>query len=334
MTFYQPASFVPPYHQPPISSKLYPEPQSVLKSTNSVDRKIGLIVSMTDKNLETMHKSLSVGSIQSYLDWINRLPMLTLEEEQDFAKRNKYHQDLDAARQLVLSHLRLVAKIARGYSGYGLSHSDLIQEGNLGLMKAVKRFDPDVGVRLVSFAVHWIRAEIQEFVLRNWRIVRVATTKAQRKLFFKLRGFSKDKNWLSQDEIKAIAEVLNVKEDEVALMEQRLTGQDVAFHSENNDDSDNFHVSPERFLESADGDPALLLEHKTTQQSVLQGLHDALSRLDERSQHILRERWLKGTDKATLHELADIYDISAERVRQLEKQAMKKIKAALMDETA
>lgn len=287
---------------------------------------------MTDKNLETLHKSLSVGSIQSYLDWINRLPMLTQEEEQDLANRNKYHQDLDAARQLVLSHLRLVAKIARGYSGYGLSQSDLIQEGNIGLMKAVKRFDPEVGVRLVSFAVHWIRAEIQEFVLRNWRIVRVATTKSQRKLFFKLRGFSKDKNWLSQDEIKAIAEVLNVKEDEVALMEQRLTGQDVAFHADDDDDGESFQVSPERFLESHEGDPALQLEHKTAQQSVLQGLHDALSRLDERSQDILRERWLKGTDKATLHDLAAKYEISAERVRQLEKQAMKKIKTALMDD--
>jgi len=287
---------------------------------------------MADNQLESMHKSLSVGSIQSYLDWINHLPMLTQEEEQDLANRNKYHQDLDAARQLVLSHLRLVAKIARGYSGYGLSQSDLIQEGNIGLMKAVKRFDPDVGVRLVSFAVHWIRAEIQEFVLRNWRIVRVATTKAQRKLFFKLRGFSKDKNWLSQDEIQAIAEVLNVKEDEVALMEQRLTGQDVAFHADDDDDSESFYVSPERFLESQEGDPALQLEYKTAQQSVLQGLHDALSRLDQRSQDILRERWLKGSDKATLHELADKYGISAERVRQLEKQAMKKIKTALMDD--
>ncbi len=295
------------------------------------------IVQSTEKNMvkqttttlvDPSINPLSVGSIQHYLDWINKLPMLTAEEELELGKRTKYHQDLDAARRLILSHLRVVAKIARGYSGYGLPQADLIQEGNIGLMKAVKRFDPDVGVRLVSFAIHWIRAEIQEFVLRNWRIVRVATTKAQRKLFFKLRSFSKDKNWLSDDEVEAMAEILKVKESDVRQMEQRLTGQDVAFHQDD-DDSDYFHASPEGFLSTPNSDPAALLESSSSQHNALTALHQVLSTLDERSQDILRSRWLSGPDKATLHQLADKYKVSAERVRQLEKQALKKMKDTL-----
>ncbi len=276
-------------------------------------------------------RALSVGSLQEYINWVNSVPMLTAEEELDCARRLKYQQDLAAARRLVTSHLRLVVKIARSYSGYGLSQADLIQEGNLGLMKAVKRFDPENGARLVSFSVHWIRAEIHEFVLKNWRVVKIATTKAQRKLFFKLRSFSKKRGWFSNDEVRSISEILNVKEEEVRQMESRMSGMnnDCSFH-QTDSDGDDYQYSPESYLAGGES-PAALLEAQETAYTEQSALHAAIADLPERSQNILRRRWLPDSGKkATLHELAAEFDVSPERIRQLEKQAMNKIKQQIL----
>lgn len=272
--------------------------------------------------------ALSSGDLTGYIQAANRVPVLSAEEEHDLAVRLQRDNDLDAARRLVLAHLRFVVHIARGYNGYGLPLGDLIQEGNIGLMKAVKRFDPDVGVRLVSFAVHWIRAEIHEFILRNWRIVKVATTKAQRKLFFNLRGAKKRLGWLNGEEVAAVAKDLGVKPETVLEMESRLSGQDVAFDLSADDDDDDRSLAPAAYLQDSRMDPAVLLESSDWEASRMDALQDALEQLDERSRNILAERWL-ADDKATLQELADRYQVSAERIRQLENNAMKKLKAAL-----
>ena len=239
-----------------------------------------------------------------------------------------YNDNLDAARQLVMSHLRFVVHIARSYSGYGLAEADLIQEGNVGLMKAVKRFNPEKGVRLVSFAVHWIKAEMHEFILRNWRIVKVATTKAQRKLFFNLRGAKKSLSWLSADEAQAVADDLGVDVREVQRMEGRLSSRDVAFDSPVETDDDDAWQAPQYYLEDRRDDPALAVEQSDWRQNSEQQLHAALAELDERSRDILAQRWL-GEEKATLHELAEKYGVSAERIRQLEQNAMKKLRGAI-----
>lgn len=278
--------------------------------------------------LQNLQSALSLGSINSYIQWVNQIPLLSLEEEQDLATRLHDKQDLAAARSLILSHLRFVVRIARGYNGYGLAQADLIQEGNIGLMKAVKRFDPSKGVRLVSFAVHWIRAEIHEFVLRNWKIVKVATTKAQRKLFFNLRRLTKNKRlaWLSEDEVQAVAQELNVNANDVRQMETRLNTVDASFDADTEDDEHAF--KPVHYLEDNRYNPANLLESDNWAHSQEHKLHAALEKLDQRSQDILQQRWLN-EDKLTLHELAAKYQVSAERIRQLEKNAMLQLKAAI-----
>lgn len=268
------------------------------------------------------------GNLESYIATVNAIPVLTPEEEKGLAERLHYHDDLEAARRLVMSHLRFVVHIARSYSGYGLNQSDLIQEGNVGLMKAVKRFNPEVGVRLVSFAVHWIKAEIHEFILRNWRIVKVATTKAQRKLFFNLRSRKKRLGWLSQDEAKSIASDLGVETKTVFEMESRLNAHDAAFDAGVDDDDDTAWQAPAYYLEDHSADPALQVESDNFEQDANDRLHSALEQLDDRSREILQQRWL-AEDKATLHELAAVYQVSAERIRQLEKNAMKKLKEAM-----
>lgn len=270
------------------------------------------------------------GSLDAYLSSVQQVPILSLEEEQSLAYRLREHNDLLAAQRLVLSHLRFVVHIARGYKGYGLPLGDLIQEGNIGLMKAVKRFDPDVGVRLVSFAVHWIRAEIHEFILRNWRIVKVATTKAQRKLFFNLRSSKKRLGWLSHSEVEQVAKDLGVKPATVLEMESRLSGQDASFDAFSDGDDDNDYQAPANYLRDAAMDPAEQLEHENWETHHSQRLQSALATLDERSRDILEQRWL-AENKATLHELADKYSISAERIRQLENNAIKKLQNSLMD---
>jgi RNA polymerase sigma-32 factor len=267
------------------------------------------------------------GSLDSYIQAVRAVPMLTKEEEQTLARRLRDDGDLDAARDLVLSQLRFVVHIARGYKGYGLPLNDLIQEGNIGLMKAVKRFDPDVGVRLVSFAVHWIKAEIHEFVLKNWRQVKIATTKAQRKLFFNLRKAKSHLGWLSKDETEAIAKDLGVSERDVTEMEQRLYAHDQAYDSANSDNEDDTY-SPSVYLPSPDADPAQLLENEDWDGQNRSALTAALKVLDERSLDILQSRWL-AEKKTTLHDLADRYGISAERVRQVEGNAIKKLRAAM-----
>ncbi|MFN2334436.1 MAG: RNA polymerase sigma factor RpoH [Wenzhouxiangellaceae bacterium] len=265
------------------------------------------------------------GSLDSYMQEVNRIPVLTLDEEQNLARRFLGEQDLDAARLLVMSHLRFVVHVARGYSGYGLALGDLIQEGNIGLMKAVKRFDPDQGVRLVSFAVHWIRAEIHEFVLRNWRIVKVATTKAQRKLFFNLRKAKKRLGWLNQAEVNAVAEDLNVKPEVVMEMESRLSGQDVGFDL-TTDDDDTPYLAPAAFLESHQDSPDIATESQDLEDHYHGMLIEGIDELDDRSRDIIQARWLL-EPKITLQELANKYDVSAERIRQLESAALKKLKA-------
>ncbi len=274
---------------------------------------------------------LSPGrDVDGYVQNISTIPILTIEEEKGLAERLYFDNDLDAARQLVMSHLRFVVHIARSYSGYGLPLGDLIQEGNLGLMKAVKRFDPTMGVRLVSFAVHWIKAEMHEFILRNWRIVKVATTKAQRKLFFNLRSQKKSLGWMNNEEVDAIAEDLGVDAAVVRQMEGRMAATDIAFDAPTDDDNDDAVVmSPSAFLEDKAADPAMLLEHQDWEDNSNRQLSDAMSELDERSRDILAQRWLVD-EKATLHELAEKYQVSAERIRQIEKNAMKKIKNAIM----
>ncbi len=280
-----------------------------------------------NQDLQRIQSALSLGSIGSYIHWTKQIPLLTPEEEYDLATRLRENNELEAARKLILSHLRFVVRIARGYDGYGLSQSDLIQEGNIGLMKAVKRFDPTKGVRLVSFAVHWIRAEIHEFVLRNWRIVKVATTKAQRKLFFNLRKASKKLGWFSEAEVQAVAEELNVSPKEVRNMETRLSAYDESFDLEDSDD-EHSHLKPAQYLEDQRYNPAQLLECDDWSSSQENKLYSALNTLDERSQDILHQRWLN-QEKQTLHELADKYQVSAERIRQLEKIAMQKLKLAI-----
>lgn len=279
-----------------------------------------------NNDLIRVNNSLSVGSLASYIQWVNQIPLLTAEEEYELASRLQRDNDLEAARKLVLAHLRFVVRVARGYSGYGLPQADLIQEGNIGLMKAVKRFDPTVGVRLVSFAVHWIRAEIHEFVLRNWRIVKVATTKAQRKLFFNLRKAAKTMGWFSENEIAAVAEELNVKREDIQQMEMRLKNYDQPMEGYTGDNDADDWYAPINYLEDQRGNnPLHILEHDDFSSTREQNLHAALATLDTRSQDILKQRWLN-ENKKTLHELAAKYGISAERIRQLEQSAMKKLR--------
>lgn len=281
-------------------------------------------------NLITMQKSLSVGSLSSYIQWVNTIPLLTQEEEHELAIRLQKNNDLEAARKLVLAHLRFVVRIARGYAGYGLPLADLIQEGNIGLMKAVKRFDPTVGVRLVSFAIHWVRAEMHEFILRNWRIVKVATTKAQRKLFFNLRKAAKKLGWLSDSEVNIVANELNVSTKDVRQMEGRLSNYDQSLDGygfESQEDSGAWSA-PINYLEDNRFNPAYLLEHNDWTNKQEEGLRQAMKNLDERSFDIIKSRWLN-QKKLTLHDLAAKYQVSAERIRQLEQNAMKKLRTAL-----
>ncbi|MBB6056453.1 RNA polymerase sigma factor RpoH [Tolumonas osonensis] len=268
------------------------------------------------------------GSLEGYIQAVNSIPMLTAEKERELAEQLQNHGDLEAARQLVMSHLRFVVHIARTYSGYGLPQADLIQEGNIGLMKAVKRFDPSVGVRLVSFAVHWIKAEIHEYVLRNWRMVKVATTKAQRKLFFNLRKTKKRLGWFSHDEVRAVADELGVSPEDVTEMEARMSGQDHSFDGWDDDDSEN-SFAPAQYLEDKSSDLAAVYENDNWDHHAEHRLSYALQGLDERSQQIIRARWLDEDNKQTLQELADRYGVSAERVRQLEKNALKKLRDVL-----
>jgi len=269
------------------------------------------------------------GNLDAYIQAVASIPMLTPEQEQQLAENLFYRQDVEAARQLVLSHLRFVVHVARSYSGYGLSQADLIQEGNVGLMKAVKRFDPQRGVRLASFAVHWIKAEIHEFILRNWRIVKIATTKAQRRLFFNLRSQKKHLGWLTHEETQKVAENLGVEAREVSEMESRLSGQDMAFDPAANDDDDSAFHAPAAYLEDNRYDPARRLEDSDWADSSSNHLYDALEKLDARSRDILQKRWLS-EEKATLHELAAEYGVSAERIRQLEKNALGKLKGSIL----
>ncbi len=271
-----------------------------------------------------------VGSLDGYIQAVQRTPMLNAEEEQELAQRLRLRNDLDAAQRLIVAHLRFVVHIARGYLGYGLPLADLIQEGNIGLMKAVRRFDPAHGVRLVSFAVHWIRAEIHEFILRNWRIVKVATTKAQRKLFFKLRGSKKRLGWLNREEVNTVAQELGVTPDHVLEMESRLNGYDVSFdplpEADGDEESESF--APAAWLRDEQANPAEALERDDWDERAVSQLGEALERLDPRSRDIVQRRWLSDA-KPTLHQLAAEYQVSAERIRQLENNAMKKLRAAL-----
>lgn len=270
----------------------------------------------------------ALGTIEAYIGAVNRLPMLSQQQETDLARRLRDESDLDAARQLVLSHLRLVVSIARQYLGYGLAHADLIQEGNVGLMKAVKRFDPDRGVRLVSFAVHWIKAEIHEYVVRNWRMVKVATTKAQRKLFFNLRRMRPDGQTLDPSQVDDIARELNVRPEDVSEMEVRLSGQEMALEAQH-DDADGF--APISYLSDEGSEPSQVLERQALDNLHSQGLLQALEGLDERSRRIVEARWLQDEGGATLHELAAEFGVSAERIRQIEAAAFKKMRVALSE---
>jgi RNA polymerase sigma-32 factor len=277
--------------------------------------------------LLALNTALPAGSLETYIQSVNRVPMVSAEEERDLALRFRNGNDLEAARRLVLSHLRFVVKVARGYSGYGLPQADLIQEGNIGLMKAVKRFDPDVGVRLVSFAVHWIRAEIHEFILRNWRIVKVATTKAQRKLFFNLRSAKKRLGWLNADEVNAVAKDLGVSARDVLEMEKRLSAHDASFDLPVGEDADE-SFAPAAWLENAGAGPEELLETDQDENDRRERLHRALDALDARSRAIIQRRWLT-EEKSTLQELADELGVSAERVRQIESGALNRMRAAV-----
>ncbi|PHM37075.1 RNA polymerase sigma factor RpoS [Xenorhabdus mauleonii] len=270
------------------------------------------------------------GSLEGYIRASNAYPMLTAKEEKELAERLHYQGDLDAAKQLILSHLRFVVHVARSYAGYGLPQADLIQEGNIGLMKAVSRFNPEVGVRLVSFAVHWIKAEIHEYVLRNWRIVKVATTKAQRKLFFNLRKAKQRLGWFNQDEVELVAKELGVTSKDVREMESRMSAQDMAFDMSSDDDTqDSQPVAPVLYLQDKASDFADGIEEDNWESHAADKLSVAMEGLDERSQDIIRARWLDDDNKTTLQELADKYGVSAERVRQLEKNAMKKLRLAI-----
>jgi len=280
---------------------------------------------MKDNTL-MMQLALPTGSLDAYIQSVNLIPILTAEREQELALRYRHENDLDAARQLVMSHLRFVVRVARGYSGYGLPLADLIQEGNIGLMKAVKRFDPSLGVRLVSFAVHWIRAEMHEFILRNWRIVKIATTKAQRKLFFNLRSAKQRLGWMNNEEVDAIARDLGVTSKDVIEMEQRLSNHDTSFDGASADDDEDV-FAPSAYLEDLRSGPEELLETSQVDDQQHTRLQNAIATLDDRSRDIISKRWLV-ENKATLHELAAEYDVSAERIRQIENNAMKKLKAS------
>lgn len=283
---------------------------------------------MTD--FMNMQPAMPTGSLAAYIHSVNQIPVLSAEEERRLAIRLRDNNDIDAARSLVMSHLRFVVRVARGYSGYGLSQADLIQEGNIGLMKAVKRFDPEMGVRLISFAVHWIRAEMHEFILKNWRVVKVATTKAQRKLFFNLRSAKKRLGWLNQDEVAGIAEDLGVSTKDVLEMEKRLSSNDASFDGPSLPDSeDNDLLTPAGYLEDQRPGPEQEIESLQNEIFEQQQLMDALDSLDDRNRIIIRKRWLS-ENKSTLHELAEELGISAERVRQLEQNAIKKLKAAML----
>ena len=279
-------------------------------------------------SLQPVYALAPGANLEAYVHAVNGIPLLSVEQERELAERLYYQQDLEAARQMVLAHLRFVVHIAKSYAGYGLAQADLIQEGNVGLMKAVKRFNPEMGVRLVSFAVHWIKAEIHEFILRNWRIVKVATTKAQRKLFFNLRGQKKKLAWLNNEEVNAVAQSLGVEAREVREMESRLYGQDMAFDPGCDEDDDTAFQAPAHYLEDLRYDPARQLEEADWSDSASGHLHEALDKLDERSRDILYQRWL-AEEKATLHDLAAKYQVSAERIRQLEKNAMNKLKGSI-----
>ena len=271
----------------------------------------------------------AVGSLDQYIQSVNRIPLLTEKEESDLARNLRDEGDVEAARKLVLSHLRVVVAIARGYLGYGLPHSDLIQEGNVGLMKAVKRFDPDRGVRLVSFAIHWIKAEIHEYIVKNWRLVKIATTKAQRKLFFNLRSMRRSSNTLQGDEVIAMAEHLGVKPEEVREMETRLSGGDVALEAGPDDDEERF--APIAYLADPHAEPSEVIAQRQYAHLQDEGLHTALAKLDDRSRTIVQRRWLADGEAATLHELAAEYGVSAERIRQIEAKAMQKMRSQLAE---
>ena len=268
-----------------------------------------------------------LGSLEAYIGAVHQIPVLSVDDEQALARRFRDDEDLGAAQELVHSHLRFVVHVARGYSGYGLQLGDLIQEGNIGLMKAVKRFDPEVGVRLVSFAVHWIRAEMHEFILKNWRIVKVATTKAQRKLFFNLRKSKTRLGWLNAAEVSAVAKDLNVSEREVLEMESRLAGRDIGFDAPSDEDDEHAPPSPAAYLVARDEDPAQAYERSDSESDQLELLREGMAKLDARSRDIIKRRWLDADSKVTLQELADEYGVSAERIRQVEANALKKMKA-------
>jgi RNA polymerase sigma-32 factor len=269
---------------------------------------------------------MPTGSLEAYIQTVNRFPLLSAEEERSLARRFRDANDLEAARGLVVSHLRLVVAVARGYLGYGLPHADLIQEGNIGLMKAVKRYDPERGVRLVSFAIHWIKAEMHEYILRNWRLVKVATTKAQRKLFFNLRSMKSGLAPLSVSDVKHIAAELKVKPEDVIEMETRLAGREIAFEAEDDDDEG---YAPVHYLADEESEPARVLEAEQSQRLRTEGLEKALATLDPRSRRIVETRWLKEKDAATLHDLAAEYKVSAERIRQIEAKALEKMRKAM-----
>jgi len=279
-----------------------------------------------------MPMPMAAGSLEAYIQSVNRLPLLTAEQERDFARRWRERDDVAAARELVLSHLRLVVAVARGYLGYGLPHADLIQEGNVGLMKAVKRFDPERGVRLVSFAIHWIKAEIHEYILRNWRLVKVATTKAQRKLFFNLRSMKQGLAPLGAAEIEHVAAALKVKPEEVVEMEMRLAGREIGFEA---DESDEEAYAPVHYLAAdPEAEPSSVLEAQEEQRVGSAGLQRALASLDARSRRIVESRWLKEKNQATLHELAAEFKVSAERIRQIEAKALEKMKKVIQSAPA
>jgi RNA polymerase sigma-32 factor len=276
---------------------------------------------------------MATGSLEAYIQTVNRFPILTAEEERALARRWRDHEDLDAARQLVVSHLRLVVAIARGYLGYGLPHGDLIQEGSIGLMKAVKRFDPERNVRLVSFAIHWIKAEMHEYILRNWRLVKLATTKAQRKLFFNLRSMKKGLATMSAADVERVASELRVKPEEVVEMETRLSGQDVAFEADNDDEEAAY--APVHYLAAdRDAEPLHQLEAKESEAGRATGLEQALEQLDARSRRIIETRWLREKNALTLHDLAAEFKVSAERIRQIEVKALEKMKKAMQSPPA
>jgi len=295
-------------------------PKKELKSENSIGTA-----------LQEMEALSPGGDLQAYINSVHSIGILTSEEEKKLAEDLYYRNDLDAARKLVLAHLRFVIYIAKTYSGYGLPEADLIQEGNVGLMKAIRKFNPETGVRLVSYAVHWVKAEIHEYVLKNWKIVKIATTKAQRKLFFNLRSKKKGLGWLTEEEVEAMAKDLGVKPSEVREMEKRLSGTDMPFDPLSDSDDDEASYSPSQYLEDIDANPADIFENDSLNEANTTHLYEAINELDDRSRDIIQDRWL-ADEKLTLHELAEKYNISAERVRQIEKNAMKKVKQSFSSE--